>query len=86
MLNASRRTWPNASIIIAGKSALSEFIVSIETWRLSWARKRASRRAIRHLLTLDDRLLDDIGLSRSDLMAGSGRPPINHSKEWSKQC
>jgi len=75
MLVASRRTWPCASTIIAGKSALSECIGSIKAWRLAMTRNREKQRAIRHLLSLDDRLLDNIGLTRSDLIAEIGRRP-----------
>lgn len=33
------------------------------------------RRAARHLMSLDDRLLADIGIDRSDVVAALGAPP-----------
>jgi uncharacterized protein YjiS (DUF1127 family) len=76
MFNASQRVWPCTSLIIAVKSAFGECTGSFEAWRLAKTRNWEKQRAIRHLLSLDDRLLDDVGLTRPGLMAELRRRPI----------
>ena len=44
---------------------------SILTWAATWLERRSSRRA---LADLDERLLRDIGLSRSEAVAESAMP------------
>jgi len=55
---------PPAGVLVAAGGAAFDFA---QTLRRSWRRAVEDRRARRELLELDDRLLDDIGLSRSDV-------------------
>ena len=43
----------------------------IGTWIAVWREKRKQRQEFRHMLTLDDRSLEDIGLTRSDVDDGT---------------
>lgn len=81
MFEALQSALPYASTLTAVRSAFGECTGTIQTWRLAMARKRNNRRAIEQMLALDDRLLDDIGVTRADLMALVQRPPIRRFQE-----
>ncbi len=51
----------------------------IASWFLAKKQKRASKRAVLHLLSFDDRKLRDIGLTRAELTRELGYDP-----NWSR--
>ncbi|MGI9408060.1 MAG: DUF1127 domain-containing protein [Hyphomicrobiaceae bacterium] len=52
-----------------------KWVRKIESWLRARIKKHARKQDIRHLLTHNDRLLDDMGLSRAELVDELGYDP-----------
>lgn len=74
------------------------FVSAIENYLKSWATainivftqrklQRINRQAFSHLLSLDDHILDDIGITRNDILDASRLPVnVNASLELEKKA
>lgn len=66
---------------IDSNSSKDRWIASIVFWLGKWRRKMDRKQDIKKLLTCDERVLDDIGLRRAELVSELGydpqeRPPL----------
>lgn len=52
-----------------------KWIERIASWFLAKKRKRTDKQAILHLLSFDDRRLEDVGMTRSELIGKLGYDP-----------
>ncbi len=69
-----RRDW------VQRASGLFRIILrTLQGWRESWRQRREFNRQMDHLREMDDRLLKDIGLGRSEIdRIAKGRRPWDH--------
>ena len=75
----------NQTLVTALEDYLKSWVNRVNTVFTRAKQRRIDRQAFSHLLSLDDHILDDIGVSRSDVILVSRLPlDINASRELDK--
>lgn len=80
-----RQTCEEIVAKLPKKASIRAIMNSIVTFWQTWQKRRTDRQAFQHMMALDDKLLRDIGLTRSDVIWASRLPlSLNAAVELKK--
>ncbi len=83
--NSQFQIRDSKTFVSAIQGGLQRLAAGIKTVFNNWIQNRVDRQAFSHLLTLDDHILKDIGLTRDDVVWASRLPvSVNASLELEK--
>ena len=70
-----KQTCKELATEIPEKTGILALLNSVATLWRTWQKRRTDRQALQHMISLDDKILHDIGLTRSDVIWASRLPP-----------